>query len=603
MLLHSLNVLYDRLKDDEDYHIAPPGYSSQKITFQVVLTQQGALFEIQDVREREDRGYPRPKVMIVPGGTKSSGSGLNPCFLWDNSGYLLGYKSTETEEEQATEEKRVKRNLQTFAAFREKHLTLEGEIASPSFSAVCRFLERWNPEDAPDHLVLKDAAKTGFGVFQIVGQTAYIHDDPAVSRWWQSQDTRPDEGVSGQCLVTGRKSVLARTHRAVKGFGGTGAAIVSFNERAYESYGKKQSFNAPVSEDVAFRYVTALNALLDGPNRLKHRFLLGDTTVAFWTDRSTPTEDIFTQFITQGSDISLDGPANQDEGIRLKIEAFLKALRQGREAYGDMEESAETTPFFLLGVASNRARIAVRFFHQGTLADLLNALRQHHLDIRVAPGARPGEPEFPPLQRLLEQTCPLKNGKPDREKISPILAGPLLRAIVLGARYPEALYGATVRRLHAGAPVSYLRACVIKGYLNRNLNKEVSVTLDSDRTDPAYRLGRLFAALEKTQKDALGETLNKTIRDSFYSAASATPGIIFPRLLRTYQHHLSKLEGGRRINREKLVQAIFAPLEHFPTHLGLSDQGLFAIGYYHQIRDFYTKHESADETKDTGGGE
>ena len=120
------------------------------------------------------------------------------------------------------------------------------------------------------------------------------------------------------------------------------------------------------------------------------------------------------------------------------------------------------------------------------------------------------------------------------------------------------------------------------------------MALDKNRKDTSYHLGRLFAALEKTQQDALG-TLNASIRERFYSSASATPRSVFPRLLRTYQHHLAKLEGGRKVNRERLVQEILAPVEDFPAHLGLADQGLFALGYYHQMRDFYTHHE-ADET-------
>jgi CRISPR-associated protein Csd1 len=141
---------------------------------------------------------------------------------------------------------------------------------------------------------------------------------------------------------------------------------------------------------------------------------------------------------------------------------------------------------------------------------------------------------------------------------------------------------------------------VLKGYLNRNLKQEVGMALDPDRPDPAYRLGRLFAALEKTQKDALGEGLNKTVRDSFYSSASATPGSVFPRLLRTYQHHLAKLEGRRRVNRERLVQEILEPLAGFPAQLSLADQGLFAIGYYHQTRNFYTKRANGREGDNEG---
>ena len=114
------------------------------------------------------------------------------------------------------------------------------------------------------------------------------------------------------------------------------------------------------------------------------------------------------------------------------------------------------------------------------------------------------------------------------------------------------------------------------------------MSLDPDRTDPAYRFGRLFAAVEKTQEDALGK-VNASVRDRFYSAASATPVTVFPRLLRTYQHHLAKLEGGLKVNREKLLQEIMAPLDVFSSHLSLSEQGIFAIGYYHQRQDFFTK--------------
>ncbi len=120
------------------------------------------------------------------------------------------------------------------------------------------------------------------------------------------------------------------------------------------------------------------------------------------------------------------------------------------------------------------------------------------------------------------------------------------------------------------------------------------MNLDPNRTDKAYLLGRLFAALEKTQEDAL-PGINATIRERFYSSASATPGAVFPRILRTYQHHLAKLEGGHKVNRDRLVQAIHAPLDSYPAHLNLEEQGLFAIGYYHQRQDFFTRKPAGDE--------
>lgn len=596
MILQSLLDLYERLARDPAYRIAPPGFSTQKIAFRVVLHPDGSLFEIQDMRIGEGKKL-YPRQMLMPGGTKPSGPGINPCFLWDNTAYLLGHVPHDPKIPEEELQKKQARALKCFEQFRQKHLDLESDIGSPAFSAVCRFLERWQPDRAEDHDVLKEGT-AGFGVFQLLGEDQYVHQDDAVTRWWDEQAGGKRDGETGYCLLSGKRTSLARLHEPkIKGVRVAqpppgGATIVGFNEDAYCSYGKKKSFNAPVSADAAFKYATALNSLLTGPKRDKHRLDLGDMTVAFWTDRPSPTEDIFAAFASSGSTL-VESVDVQDEAQRQRLEAFLAALRQGKEAYGELEDDPAGTGFFLLGLSPNAARIAVRFFHRSTLAELLENLRLHHEHIRVdrqpPTGKYRGDPEFPPMWLLLAQTAR------ERKEIPPILAGPLLRAIISGTRYPNGLFQAVLRRIHADREINYARACVLKGYLTRNLGKEISVSLDRERSDPSYRLGRLFAALEKTQLDALGKGINATIRDRFYSAASATPGSVFPRLLRTYQHHLAKLDGGLKVHREKLVQEILGPLENFPKHLDLSAQGLFALGYYHQSRDFYTsKGEPTD---------
>lgn len=110
-----------------------------------------------------------------------------------------------------------------------------------------------------------------------------------------------------------------------------------------------------------------------------------------------------------------------------------------------------------------------------------------------------------------------------------------------------------------------------------------------------YQLGRLFAALEKTQSDAI-EGIGAGIRDRYFGSASATPAAVFPRLVRLSQHHMGKLEPGHRVNREKLIQEICSNLDAFPRHLSLEEQGLFQIGYYHQREDMFKKKSNQDET-------
>ena len=119
------------------------------------------------------------------------------------------------------------------------------------------------------------------------------------------------------------------------------------------------------------------------------------------------------------------------------------------------------------------------------------------------------------------------------------------------------------------------------------------MSLDSENTEVAYCLDRLFATIEKTQRDAQGK-VGASVRDRFYSSASTTPRSVFPHLLKAYQHHVTKLTEGQRINYEKLVQQIMSNIQEFPAHLGMAEQGLYTIGYYHQMQAFYTKKTEAD---------
>ena len=123
------------------------------------------------------------------------------------------------------------------------------------------------------------------------------------------------------------------------------------------------------------------------------------------------------------------------------------------------------------------------------------------------------------------------------------------------------------------------------------------MALDSNRTDSAYVTGRLFALLEKIQSDSARAEVNATIKDRYFSAASATPAIVFPRLLRLSQHHLAKMETGRRIFYEKLVGEVMAKLNAFPHFLTLENQGLFAIGYFHQRQDLFTSKKKEGDTE------
>ncbi len=608
MILQSLTEFFDRIKaeDDNPYGVPTPGYSVQNITFRIVLNPDGSLVDIQDARETitettksgKTKTRQVPRTVLVPdlGGRSRN---TKPYFLCDKLSYLTGFDK---------DPKRAELAAEHFQASRERHLEWRSSITDPAYNALCLYFENFNRKD---HLALlaevSKLAPSPVGVFRVLPSKKDIHDHPELVAFWKihgvqirSEENKKQEG---QCLVTGEHSTLARLHEPkLKGFGQDSPLLVSFNDNAYTSYGKDQSYNAPVSEDSVFAYCNALNALLSGPKSHRHRIPIGDVTTVFWTEKKTVTEGIFAQFLKDEVAASPDPVTTEDQALHTQIQSFLKILRQGGGASPSELGDDPETKFFILGLGKmNKSRIAVRFWQVSTIGQTLENLQDHYTNLALTRKKDPHpfwKPEFPSALRLLEETV---RGR-DRKAIPPLLAGQLMQAIFNRTPYPMALLQGVINRLKVVEKdpqgrtlerVSYLKAAILKAILIRNFNQTINMSLNTDRTEPAYLLGRLFAALEKTQEDALGK-VNAGIRERFYSSASATPGSVFPRILRTYQHHLAKMDGGMKTNRERLVQAIHAPLDGYPSHLTLEQQGLFAIGYYHQRQDFFTKKETTE---------
>jgi CRISPR-associated protein Csd1 len=572
MILQSLNDLYTRLAEDPSYEIAPPGFSPQKVSFRVVLKPDGSLFAVEDARIEGAAINPQ-----VPQPQKRT-SGVKAQFLCDKREYVLGMGASGS-------------RLDCFEDFKNKHLGWEKEINSPSYAVLCRFLEGWSPERYEEFNIPTDVFES-FGAFQILGKNTYIHDCPILKKWWSERSGTTDESsIHAQCLITGQVGETIGIHPDIKGFKSSVALVGIQSNSSYESYGKAKTENCPISKTAAFQYATALTAILAGSQKKKHRTRLADTTVVHWTETQSELEDIFAAILGESSEKSTDA---QDLNRIAQINRLLSAIKSGTH-YNELGDPE--TPFYLLGLEQpNPGRFSIRFFHRATIAELLNKLHDHQKCLEIirefaAPvGKRQADSEFPAIWQILRETARVA------DEIPPLLGGALARSILEGTPYPEGLYAAIIRRIRADRTVNYLRAAIIKATLVRNHQQTIPIMLDQTNTDPAYLLGRLFSALEKTQEDALGN-LNAGIRDRFYSSASATPAAVFPRLLRTYQHHLSGLSGGAKVNRERLIQEIISSVaaSGFPNQLSLKNQGIFAIGYYHQRKDFFTAKPKPEE--------
>lgn len=605
MILQSLTQFFDRIKAEagNPYGVPRPGYSVQNITFRIVLNPDGALVDIQDARdtrtETTKSGKTKtkqvPRQTLVPGDGKPPGSGIHPCTLWDNTAYLLGYKKPDKSPAKAGKE--AARALETLAATKAHYLDLTKDLNLPGLAAIRAFYENyWDAEKISAWTdQLDDFAATGFGVFRVLPSLKDAHEEPSIQAWLDQRapTETPSSQPLGFCLVTGEQRPIARLHDpAIKGVNGAapgGAKLASFNLNPFESYTKDQSHNAPVSEGAVFAYCNALNALLSGPQSHRHRVTIGDVTTIFWTEKRTATESIFARFLSGDIDAPPTTSTTEDRTAQNQLQALLQTFRQGGGASAAEFQDDPKTKFFILGLSGNVTRLVVRFWHVSSIGEMLGNLQDHYHNLALVrkKNAHPfWEPEFPSAQRLLDQSAR------ERKAISPLMGGQLLQAILYRTPYPMTLIQGVLNRLRANDPVDYLKAVILKAFLLRNFNHPIEMSLNPDRTEPAYLLGRLFASLEKTQEDALG-SLNAGLRERFYSSASATPGTVFPRILRTYQHHLAKLQGGLKTNRERLVQAIHAPLDGYPAHLTLEQQGLFAIGYYHQRQAFFTKKDPA----------
>lgn len=579
MILHALKEYYDRKAEDPDSDMAPPGFEWKEIPFVVVLDLHGSPVSIEQTYEGEGKNR-RAKRFMVPQAVKKT-SGIAANVFWDNPEYVLGIPLKGKPE----------RVIKQHAAFR-KRIDDLGDLVDDGFMALKAFLTK-------DH---KEELLQGFGevwmsllreggnlTFRLAGDKNLILERPAIKGAIVCASKESAESYKGICLVTGKKDVIERLHPSIKGVYGaqsSGANIVSFNLDAFRSFNKNQGANSPVGKMAVFAYTTALNHLLGRGS--KQRMQVGDASTIFWAEKATAFEQEFADFFGESPK---DDP---DRGLRA-VEGLFKAIDTGAFY---IDESARNR-FYVIGLSPNASRIAIRFWIVDTVAEMGAKISQHFEDIRIIHGAK--EKDFLSLFRLLVSTS--TQGK--AENIPPNLAGDTIRSILQGLPYPQTLLQATIRRIRAEHTVTHARAALIKACINRsarstnsNTEEELKMSLDENNTNIGYRLGRLFAALEKIQQEA-NPGINATIRDKFYGAASGTPVAVFGNLMRLKNHHLSKLESpGRRIFFEKLLGRILDGVgadTAFPTHLSLEDQGRFAIGYYHQMQAFYVRKNDKDE--------
>lgn len=573
-----LKALYDFYHNSPN--VAPLGREKQEISFVIVLNPNGEFVRVEDMRI-DGHG----KKFQVP---KSVGRSSNkvPNRMWDNIEYVLGLPKKEKTEKQDKADKDAKEKNRLFVelcnSFSEKHPEV------PVFQAISKFYKEGHLEamKISNYWKLIEEAPTKNVTFKLQGSLDLATDESCLID--SDEEAEGKDKIEGVCLITGKKGPIIRlaTSTPIPGCQSS-ASLVSYQTGSgYDSYGKSQCYNAPISIEAEAAFSQAILTLKDKESR--NFFNLGDRKFLFWASKdnqasSLAESNVFSMFSWQQDN---DDP---NQGIDNVSKAF-KSIWSGQIP------SDSNDRFYILGLAPNIGRIAVVYWSDCSIRELARRILNHFDGMEIVANSKNPRP-YSGLYSILRSAA-LKG---DTSKLSPNLSEALVKSIFQGTPYPYPLYLAILARIRAELSesfgISQGRCGFIKAYVNQSKDngKKIQVMLDKENLNQGYLCGRLFAVLEKIQYDALGA---QTIRERYMNAASATPATVFPTILNLSNHHLEKLNPRANVWYEKLKQEIFDKLmsKGFPAHLGLHDQGRFFVGYYQQKSDLYSKKD--DDSKE-----
>lgn len=606
MILQALYE-YAQRKGDE---LPEDGFETKELKFLIKIEEDGTFVRLEDTREEKNKKL-IGKTYIVPAhkerpGTKSYETTF---LLWDHYGYVLNEPKKESNEN--NKEKAISVAEKQNATFISMLTSLPDYVKKDKgVMAMLRFYEKYKNEN---YQTIKKSEKWSDCVkitncnlsFILLGDDIPIPCREIVKEYQRSiskfqylgiDSNDSDKIVNGICLITGKNSVISRLHHGTPIIGAkTNPKLVCFQKNSgYDSYGKTQSYNAPVSEYAENTYSKALNYLI---NSKENHFILGGNpndknkqkecnTIIFWAEKKEAEsfESSFSVFFSE--DFESDNPDRCVE----EVKNLFNAINTGKY------DSDFSSNFYVLCLSPSEARISVRFWETGKVETFAKRIKQHFDDFEIV---RPkGAPEYQNLYQIISSTA-LEH---KIDNVAPNLIGNVTQSILKGTSYPTTLQQQCIRRIRAEQKITRERAAILKAYINR-INrikgiKEVSVALDRNEKNKGYLLGRLFAVFEKVQQESADTELNTTITDRFYGAASTNPVTVFTQLIRLNRNHMSKLKSkntGLNIIREKEIGEIMNVIDSFPTHLDLNEQSYFAIGYYHEKQSFYETINKSEE--------
>lgn len=525
--------------------LAPPMYEKKPVRWFVEIEGDGrAVIRSNSSDGPKDRGLPH--MVPIPG--PRSGKVLRPALLADTPEYVFGVGEP------------GRRAPQKHEAFLHLVERCAMETNDAGVRAVVSFFggPQFDPARLPDGVAPNDLI-----TFRVNGR--WVVDSPSVRSFW-ARSARPDGDSSAglECLVTGQVGPVDESlTQMIKGLPNgqtSGVALISANKLAFESYGLKRAQTSPISRDAAERITKALNYLIA---RRESRVIVGGVVYVFWTRRGADNE-IATAMVAP---------------TELVVKNLIESYRTGKPA-GEFDDEE----FYAFALSANAARVVVRDQLSTTIGVVRRNLAawfsaQSMVEYDGSPGV--------PLTVFKIGAAAFRDAAKEAD---PGVWRSLVRTALQRDPIPSYLLARAVMRCRADRKVTRSRAVLIKMVLfpvTRDMEDsyETMAALDKSNTVPAYLCGRLLAQLASIQRAALGD-LNANIVDRFYGAASTAPATVLPLMLNlATKAHLPKIRKSRPgwyNGLEARLMEITDNLAEFPRILTLNEQGLFALGFYHQ---------------------
>lgn len=590
-----------------------PGFKPQQIRWAIVFDAQGGYLgikELGDAGQARNAGLRIAKCPTI----EQTGDVIWSQFLWSDLRKMLAWSKDESGQKKA----------EACQQFFLDRLAEASECLGPLAASARSLAVVETRETAIAELKARKAKPSDSATLEINGQLPL--ESPALASWWREQRTRI-KGLIGsgarqaasrqmRCLLTGQLTVPARVHPFIQGMSDVGgnakSALVSFNKAAYCSFGQKQSDNAAVSEQAATEYAAGLNQLIANRSRrlISYRYIQQvrkgksnsgangpaqavwaaepakagqDAKVILWFDKPDVNDAL-------NSDILFDPSPFEGAERREEAQAEQRGLALLAAIHRGERPDLSGTSYFCAVLSSATSRVMVRSWQEGPLTQFAGAIVQWFSDLEIVDPQTGEKGREPPFSRLVGALARKKS------EVAPSLVLSLWLAATQQREIPAAIVVQVLNRLRVevvgGDNPRHEAAALLKAWLLRGARRKgeqmtasIGPALREDHPDPAYQCGRLMALLADIQRRAL-PSVGAGVIQRYFTSASATPCLVFGRLLRNSQHHLEKLDPGLRYVLDGKIASVAARIgDRYPASLGLEGQSMFALGYYQQIAE------------------